>query len=396
MVRWNLSDTSLPPDIPLPQGSDATDPVVPPAAAPSLAPPERASQVQLILDRALRGDGASLDNLCVVVGTIRATERRRFMTYAIAVQEALAGSDAVRADEFHKPLTMSSSLVARYADLLQDGQRVMITGLLRNDGTYDSRFATDSTDAGRRVWDMRLDVVAIAPALPSDPDYALVQVAGMVEQVTFRVNPIGRNAIAHYAEVLLRNTIFVQSAAPGARGRYRSTTLLPLQLSLEGDIAGADGLLRVGNTVQIEGRLKLYRVRRNPSRDVGLQQALERFSDNPRQQRRLLEPQFWAIDVGAVTLEQGTPLRTDERAAQMAAQAQRRRHTPPDAPSPDAVTAALSAATESALDRIGAAPEVDHAPPVESVRPRRRRAALADAPTDDHDGVDRADAPDGD
>lgn len=380
--------------------------------------------VHLVLEQALRGDGTTGDNLCVLVGTVRlrhARDKRRTW-YALGIEEVLTGTGALQRDELHLPLQLSPALLSRCPALVEDGQRVQVVGMLQNQQRYDARFATDPWDPGRPTWDIRLDVVALSEAPADTPDYTSVQLRGTVEQVRYQQVPIGMDGrtrlVAHTAAVMLRNTIFVQSAAPTGRGRYRSTTVLPLQVSLEDPTSEVYALLRPGNSVAVEGRLVTYRVRRNAQRDPRLQEVAEGLE--PRARRALLNPVRWTIDVGYVVLEAGTPLSADEVAAAMdaqerqrAAQREAQRHNQQQPRPPVDPLAALEAATTTALQQrqVASSDEsvAEDAPPATTrIRPRRRpapadaavtaadgQAAGDQAAAADHDSVEPGEGADG-
>ena len=364
-------------------------------------------EVQLLMDRALHGDGATADNLCTVVGTIRVErarggrERRTTTTlgdqqhiYRLSVYEELGAESGVAKESYRMRLSISQPIHDRYQSLLVDDQRVIVVGPLRMEPTYDSRFATGALDAGRKTWAIQLDVIDVATAGPEEPDYSHVQLVGTVEEppiVRYRV--IGEVAprqpiTVPFASVLLRNRIRVRGAARNSRAAYNITTVVPLMVPLDGALEHAAMLLKKGNEVYIEGRLLPYDYRRNPNRDTQLMAVIEKETQRLQQagaqawqirnaQQQLLTAIQWTVAVGYIEPRHGTPLPDDEIARLLDdPRSGRRSHAPQGRAAQEAdgetVTAQLDAATQRAFEPADEeTSSVSNGTPAR-VRPRRR------------------------
>jgi hypothetical protein len=262
--------------------------------------------VRLQLDTALFGDrsphgsagpdGAPRSkNLTVLVGTVRVRTNRRGQTqreitdlgavryrYELSINEVFASATGVAYENYRFPITMPDAVLARCGDLLVDGQRVAVLGPIALDVTYDSRFQTDAYDAGRRTWDIRIDVLGVQEIGDDVPDMAWVQLEGEVvdrPRVYSRQYGDRRTLVEHYAGVTLRyREVLAASFGRAVRPVVKS---IPVEVLISADeeiIPGSDALLRPGNLVRIEGRFSpsTFRLPRAALEDATVQTALER------------------------------------------------------------------------------------------------------------------------
>lgn len=372
--------------------------------------------VRLQLDTALCGDSAPhgspgpdgrprSKNLTVLVGTVRVRTQRsgqaqRVITdlgavqycYELSINEVCASATGVAYACYRFPITMPDAVLARCRDLLVDGQRVAVLGPLALEVTYDSRFQTHPTDAGRRTWTVQLDVLDVRAVGDEVPDMAWVQLEGEVlDRPRLFAHRYGdrRTMIDHYAGVNLRCRELL--AGPRGAAARAVTRVVPIEVLIdphEEVIVSSDALLRPGNRVRIEGRLNpaTYRIRaaedaphsdavaqalertraslvaRNAALHVEVerhQQAVQTIQERNRvraaagkaalplppaparplsdyaleqrichAQRRLLTGTRIRVEVGAVELLAGTPLSAAERAQLIAEQAAAERTRP--------------------------------------------------------------------
>ena len=358
--------------------------------------------VQLMLDQALHGDTPTAKNLAVLVGTIQIDTNKdgkqrqmttaigdRQLRYYLAITEELASATSASRATYRLQLTISRSLVDRYADLLHDGQRIQLFGTITREQQYDRRLAQDADDPGDRTWALQFDVLALHAAPAGCPDYAYIVLEGEIEHDPIpRRQTLDRGAYTYSASVLLRNRLQVQSAAPGSRATFPVTYLLPLQVSLDDPPAQVAALLTRGCTVRVEGRLLPYVIRRNPTYNPRLQAAMAQRKEH-WQKEQLRQQRDWTIQVGYVELLRGTPrdvaaiaaLRedADSRANQRRPVVDVTPAATDPTPDPTVATTALDAATQAALAEVMPEPITT---PTESTRPRRRttaRSTTADA-----------------
>ena len=341
--------------------------------------------VALMLDTALGGDKAASGtpgpdgrprskNLAVLAGTVRVmTTRRgdeqRVITslgaveyrYELSINEVIGDEHGAARTSYHLPITMSDAVCSRYGHLLQDGQRIALLGPLGMEEFYDGRFQRDAYDAGRRNWDIRLDVLQVQEIGGEVPDMAWVQLEGeVVERPRIFARQYGeqRGLVEHYAHVTLR----YREVLAGAFGRAVRPVVkaVPVEVLLAADeefIPQSDALLRPGNKVRIEGRLNpdVFRLSRAAIADETVQGALDRTraqvearntsssqrSGQPsrppldavalerqvaRAQQRLLTGRRVRVEVGYVELLHGEPAPPNERTRLIAEGEERRRN----------------------------------------------------------------------
>lgn len=379
------------PPLDTPPAADAASPV----AGPPVAHPPA---IQAMLDQALHGHASVTKNLAVLVGTIQLDTNKgghqrqittstgdRELQYYLTVSEELGGAGGAVRSTYRLQLSISRSLVARYADLLIDGQRIQLISTIKRERSYDRSLALSQDDMGRPIWAIQFEVIDCQEAPPEVSDYSRIVLEGEIEGDPIpRRQPLDRGVFTYFASVMLRNRLQVQSSAPGSRATYPVTYLLPLQIALDEVPHHAGAVLKKGCTVRIEGRLLPYVVRRNPTHDAQLQAALE-TRDTHWKKAFLINDSRWAIEVGFIEPLTGTPLEADAIAAlrtEADTRANQRRTeqeaepAPTVAPDPDTVTAALDAATQTMLAER--APDADPDPPAAGDppgRPRRRTAA---------------------
>ena len=287
---WNITTTSA-----LLSTIEQNGPSIPAStsspAAPSPAEPEVTIRrglvlpdgVALMLDTALGGDKAPggtpgadgrprSKNLAVLVGAVRVmTTRRgdeqRVVTnfgaieyrYELSINEVIGDEHGASRTSYHLPITMSDAVRSHYGHLLQDGQRIALLGPLGLEEFYDGRFQRDAYDAGRRNWDIRLDVLQVQEIGDEVPDMAWVQLEGeVVERPRVFARQYGeqRGLVEHYARVTLR----YREVLAGAFGRAVRPVVkaVPVEVLIAPDeeiIPLSDALLRPGNKVRIEGRV---------------------------------------------------------------------------------------------------------------------------------------------
>jgi hypothetical protein len=262
--------------------------------------------VALMLDTALAGNSApagSLDpdgrprskNLTVIVGTVRVVttgrgEGRRVFTplgateyrYELSINEVVGDEYSAARTSYRLPITMSDAVRARAEHLLVDGQRIAVLGPLGMEEFYDQRFQRDSYDAGRRTWDIRIDVLGIQEIGDDVPDMAWVQLEGEVvdrPRIYGRQYGERRELVERYAGVTLRYREVL--AARFGRAVRPVVKSIPVEVLITADeeiIPSSDALLRPGNKVRIEGRLSpsTFRLPRTALEDETVQAALQR------------------------------------------------------------------------------------------------------------------------
>jgi hypothetical protein len=293
------------------QPAPTTDP---PADAPDASPHPPAHTitdaslvvppgVALMLDTALHGDRAAhgtpdadgrprAKNLAILVGTIRTatfgagrrtrarTTRTPFGTfdhaYFLTINAVVGDATGADRTSYRLPISMSEAVYARHQDLLVDGQRGAVLGPVSLEERYDSRFRRDAYDAGRPVWDVRLDVLAVQEVDVTTPDMGIVQFEGEVAEVARYVSrPAGPYGLREtYALVYLRARELLP--APYGMARRPVVRVLPVEVLVDPDeelIPNSDALLRVGNKVRIEGHLGI-RVQRLRSDETDVQAVL--------------------------------------------------------------------------------------------------------------------------
>ncbi|GAB4444150.1 MAG: hypothetical protein OHK0015_45160 [Chloroflexi bacterium OHK40] len=402
--------------------------------------------VALMLDTALHGDRAPSGtpgpdgrprskNLTVLVGTVRVVttgrgEGRRIFTelgtaeyrYELSINEIVGDEQSAARTSYRLPITMSDAVRARAEHLLVDGQRIALLGPLGMEEYYDRRFQRDAYDAGRRTWDIRIDVLGVQEIGDDVPDMAWVQLEGeIVDRPRVYTRQYGdrRTLVEHYAGVTLRyREVLAGSFGRAVRPVVKS---IPVEVLISADeeiIPGSDALLRPGNKVRIEGRLSpaTFRLPRAALEDATVQTALERTrtqfetrnadlaqrAEAARQQRqaaqerpqresrqgqaagarqqplsaealerqiaraqqRLLTGRRVRVEVGYVELLQGTPAASDNRAL-LIAEAGERRRTPParrEATAPPDRSALLEAQDRDTVQAMRATEEQSEAP----------------------------------
>lgn len=305
-------------DLRAPSATPAPAPRIEPAARAVLPNDEAVSQgatprglilpgaVSLMLDTALGGDTAPAGslgpdgrprakNLTVIVGTVHVVttgrgEGRRVYTslgateyrYELSINEVVGDEHSAARTSYRLPITMSEAVRARAEHLLVDGQRIAVLGPLGMEEFYDQRFQRDAYDAGRRTWDIRIDVLGIQEVGDEVPDMAWVQLEGEVvdrPRVYSRQYGDRRTLVERYAGVTLRyREILAASFGRAVRPVVKS---IPVEVLITGDeeiIPSSDALLRPGNKVRIEGRLSpsTFRLPRAALEDATVQTALER------------------------------------------------------------------------------------------------------------------------
>jgi hypothetical protein len=361
--------------------------------------------VALMLDTALAGDTAPAGtlgpdgrprakNLTVIVGTVRVVttgrgEGRRVFTslgaaeyrYELSVNEVVGDEHSAARTSYRLPITMSEAVRARAEHLLVDGQRIAILGPLGMEEFYDQRFQRDAYDAGRRTWDIRIDVLGVQEVGDAVPDLAWVQLEGEVvdrPRVYGRQYGDRRTLVERYAGVTLRyREVLAASFGRAVRPVVKS---VPVEVLITADdelIPNSDALLRPGNKVRIEGRLSpsTFRLPRAALEDETVQAALERTRTQfetrnatlmeraetrrqegsgresrapqavtgarqqpmngealerqiARAQQRLLTGRRVRVEVGYVELLHGTPVTIEERQRLIAENEERRRARP--------------------------------------------------------------------
>lgn len=398
------------------------------AAAVALHP-----RLRLALDELLDAESAQSHNLAILVGRVRqiparrgrASETRsrttpgavRFQITDYGIREDLFRLEIqeVAGDGLDSGVTSYSMELAISHRLLEsglfvDGQRLAICGPLSMERSYDARFARSATDPGRPDWTTKLHVLTMLPVDDTIPDGSFVELVGTVEgEPRIRREPVSAGAFEPFATVRLRCRRQLRSGIGRSRAVFTTSTLLPLEVALSGELANAGALLRAGNTVHVHGRLIQYRYQlpvRPPAGEAGradrksvpdvlddiatsarVRLAQRRPDADPqlierevrRAQQRFLTVVKPTIEVGYVELQGGVPLDEAEIAALVTNWRPRRSRDrlSPDLvqPTPDAVAAALDTATAQAFSADDTV-----APPaqLEAERPRRRaRPAMA-------------------
>ncbi|PDW05072.1 hypothetical protein [Candidatus Viridilinea mediisalina] len=285
-------------------------PVAPHDAAPTSPPPHLGlilpDRVALMLATALHGDRAPngtpdgegqprSKNLTVIVGTVRVVttgrgEGRRIFTelgaaeyrYELSINEVVGDGQSAARASYRLPITMSDAVRSRAEHLLVDGQRIAILGPLGMEEYYDQRFQRDAYDAGRRTWDIRIDVIGVQEIGDDVPDMAWVQLEGeVVDRPRIYTRQYGdrRTLVEHYAGVTLRyREVLAASFGRAVRPVVKSIPVEVLISAEEAIIPASDALLRPGNKVRIEGRLSpaTFRLPRAALEDATVQTALER------------------------------------------------------------------------------------------------------------------------
>jgi|GEM_PF-4234471 hypothetical protein len=431
---WDVTSVSAPRPATAPAASD-------PPAAPTMSaePLLRTGQglvlpegVALMLDTALHGDRPPSGtpgpdgrprskNLTVLVGTVRVMttargEGRRIFTdlgaaeyrYELSINEVVGDAQSAARSSYRLLITMSDAVRARAEHLLVDGQRIALLGPLGMEEYYDQRFQRDAYDAGRRTWDIRIDVLGVQEIGDEVPDMAWVQLEGeVVDRPRIYARQYGdrRTLVEHYAGVTLRyREVLAGAYGMAVRPVVKSIPVEVLVTAGEEVIPNSDALLRPGNKVRIEGRLSpaTFRLPRAALEDATVQTALERTrtqfesrnadlsqrAEAARQQRqaaqertqregrqaaqapasrqqplnadalerqiaraqqRLLTGRRVRVEVGYVELLHGTAATPDER-TRLLAEADERRRTPP-ARRPAATPPPDSTARAEAQDR---------------------------------------------
>ena len=147
---------------------------------------------------------------------------------------------------------------------------------------YDQRFQRDAYDAGRRTWDIRIDVLGVQEIGDEVPDMAWVQLEGeVVDRPRIYARQYGdrRTLVEHYAGVTLRyREVLAGAYGMAVRPVVKSIPVEVLVTAGEEVIPNSDALLRPGNKVRIEGRLSpaTFRLPRAALEDATVQTALER------------------------------------------------------------------------------------------------------------------------
>lgn len=379
-----------------PPAADAATPV---PVTPVAHPPA----IQAMLDQALHGDTRVTKNLAVLVGTIqldtnKGGHHRKITTstgdqqkqYYLVISEELGGEHGADRSTYRLQLSISRTLVDRYADLLVEGQRIQLISTIKRERSHDRSLSLSQDDLGRPTWAIQFEIIDCQEAPPEVSDYSLIVLHGEIKDDPIpRRQPLDQGFFTYFASVMLLNRLRVKSSRPGARGFFPQAYLLPLQVSLDDPPDHAGAVLKKGCTVRIEGRLRPYVVRRNPTHDQRLQAALA-TREMHWQKAFLLNDLRWTIEVSFVEYMDGAqPLDADAIAALRTEADTRANQRRTDqaaepastvAPDPDTVTAALDAATQTMLAER--APDVDPDPPATGDppgRPRRRTAARSAA-----------------
>ncbi len=274
---------------------------------PGLIVPEG---VALMLDTAFAGDTAPAGapgrdgrprskNLTVLIGTVRvfgpqrggprrittrlgATEYR----YELQINEVVGDDTAVARSSYSLPMTMSDAVRTRYEHLLVDGQRVALLGPLGMEEYYDQRYQRDAYDAGRRTWDIRIDVLGVQEIGDAVPDTAWVQLEGeVVDRPRIYARQYGerRDLVERYAGVTLRyREVLAGPYGLAVRPVVKSIPVEVLITAEEELIPASDALLRPGNKVRIEGRLSpaTFRLPRRDVESEVVQSALSRARED--------------------------------------------------------------------------------------------------------------------
>lgn len=465
--EWMEPISSIPPTMtppaasPPPDRAPSTSDTKSAAPAPTLIIPER---VALMLDTALHGDRAPTGslgpdgkprhrNLAILVGTIHAVKtdrRRKTITelgvpeykYELAINEILGDESLAEHTSYRLPLTMTDAVRAKAQDLLISGTRVALLGPIGMEEYYDDRFRVAYDDAGRRTWDIRLDVLDVQPVDSTMPDLTWVQFEGEVVAapvVYRRMYGNRRDLVQPYAGVMLR----YRQILPASMGRVVRPVVksLPVEVMINaGDpiIPNTDALLRPGNQVRIEGRFNpvAFRLPRRTVTDPEIRAALQRETERIRARTQTLPPAIvdriiaeahdrlllvrrMHVEVGYIELLSGTPADPGERERLLSSKPKKapaRSRRNPNRPDPATVqaitdqaviatmrtepapafTPALDGTADAAQDTAGGvAPTVgstvhdeaeddqaaDDPPPVASadhVRPRRRVRTASD------------------
>jgi hypothetical protein len=323
--------------------------------------------------------------------------------FRLEIQEVAGDALDSAITSYSMELAISHRLLE--SGLFVDGQRLAICGPLRMERTYDPRFATAATDPGRPDWTTKLEVLSMLAVDETTPDGSFVELIGVVEgEPRIRREMVGAGAFEPFATVRLRCRRQLRSGIGRSRAVFSTSTVLPLEVALNGDLNDAGALLRAGNMVHIHGRLVQYRYQlpvRAPSNTAaradrkGIQDILNEIAATARArleqrqpgadavaverevrraQQRFLTVMKPTIEVGYVELQHGTAL-TDTEIAELIAHwrpgpASDRTRSHGDRIPSDQNTVAdgLDEATAAAFR-----PEPAAAPlPVAPVRPRRR------------------------
>ncbi len=421
LAAQQLGHTAAAPDLrepeeplPLVMASDASAAAPAPGAPPPPVddPTHRTGvalhpRLHLALDELLDAEGGQTHNLAILVGRVRRVPARRRVDETRPRADAAAGryqitDYGVREDLFRLEIqevageALDSAITSHSMELaishrllesglFADGQRLAICGPLRMERTYDARFATAASDPGRPDWTTKLEVLTMLPVDDTTPD--------------------GSGVFEPFATVRLRCRRQLRSGIGRSRAVFTSSTVLPLEVPLSGDLAQAGALLRHGNTVHIHGRLLHYRYQlpvRAPANIAahadrkGVQDVLDDIAASARSrleqrqpgadataferevrraQQRFLTIIKPTIEVGYVVLQHGTALSDTEiaelithwRPRPTSDQAAPRSAAVP--PALDTAAAALDTATTAAFSPEQAEPTAPAAAPS---KPRRR------------------------
>lgn len=417
--------------------------------------------VALMLDTALAGDTAPAGtpgrdgrsrskNLTVLIGTVRVfgAQRggpRRITTrlgatefrYELHINEVVGDDTGAARASYSLPITMSDAVRTRYEHLLVDGQRVALLGPLGMEEYYDQRYQRDAYDAGRRTWDIRIDVLGVQEISDEVPDTAWVQLDGeVVDRPRIYARQYGerRDLVERYAGVTLRyREVLAGPYGMAVRPVVKSIPVEVLITAEEELIPASDALLRPGNKVRIEGRLSpaTFRLRRSDVESEVVQAALSRTREEMLARNAVLERQQAAareqrqaqgeragqrggtaqgqqplnaealerriarvqqglltgrrvrVEVGYVELLHGDAATPEERAGLIAESEARQRQTSrersprrvaAEAPDPEMIAEALDAEVADAMHAQAAADDASGDSPPDRVRPRRQRA----------------------
>lgn len=314
-------DAATPPRpavVPAPVTPPENTPPALPQILPGLIVPEG---VALMLDTALAGDSAPAGtpgrdgrprskNLTVLIGTVRVfgAQRggpRRVTTrlgaveyrYELQINEVVGDDTAAARSSYSLPISMSDAVRTRYEHLLVDGQRIALLGPLGMEEYYDQRYQRDAYDAGRRTWDIRIDVLGVQEVGPEVPDAAWVQLEGEVvdrPRIYGRQYGERRDLVERYAGVTLRYREVL--AGPYGMAVRPVVKSIPVEVLVTPDeelIPASDALLRPGNKVRIEGRLSpaAFRLPRRDVESEVVQSALSRAREDLVARNAALERQ---------------------------------------------------------------------------------------------------------